>query len=1179
MKDRLGIGTNTPPEKEPRVSTIHSLALSGIRKNPKAFGLGDRVTPLDEYDQAQLMKKVVERYDAKCGTTVERERGFQYAVLEKIGFHRARGVGFRKEYTSDVHELALEQHAGYHAMTPEYLDLWELFEDEKRTTSTLDFDDMIWLFNRRARADEIWRKKVQSQFDHVLVDEAQDLSKCHPPGTLVRKYIGQYGGQRRPALTEEVPIEQLKDGDRVIAWRRRWAKCAAKGLPVKIGKRQYDGDLVEITCGDKVLQMTPDHRVYAMMNGDGEEKYVVYLMWGAHGFRIGQCAVRYCRDTKHKPMGGLGTRFVEERAEKGWILKVIGSKTGALAWEQILSCRYGIPTAQFPIDNGTRNFEFTKLIFSEVTGDGKRCLCDHGLLFEHPLYVRETDGKRKRPSKRYFETHAVNLIPDLMSLPSPEPFSQLKIDAVKRVPYSGLVYSLDVETWHTYVANGIVVKNCQWEFVNHLLGQDNGNLYAVGDISQSIYAFNGASPELMIQYSENWRGVTPTMYRIARNHRSLREIVKLANKIQTTMTETIPLQMEVFREEDGEWKLAVDDLPQTIASGIAAQIQNDARRKRDPILYKENAILVRSGMQIRDIEGELVRRRIPYIVRGGKALLQTEEVRDIMGYLRLASNHKDFVAFMRCCSVPRCGVGEVALTKLRVEANQENDGDLIEASKKNERLHNLIGIIEQIEMFKETPVVALEKLLALFNYRAYLAEKYKKDKDKVKTKLENIDRFFMMVVALTDGTDLTLDDLIFQMALDRSKGDETEKALYDRQLASGELTPEQHAVKMDELKNGSVTISTIHCSPPDEPVLTTEGNKPIACLDPDSDRLYSYIPKCNQLVRGLRHERKGYKFSVRTRPYSGDLVVIDTAESHTRVTPEHRVRVAFHETFYNKWVVYLMRRGDWWRIGVCSSARRPYRSGGVKGRLATEKADCAWVIGVYDTREAALTAEIKYQVTYGIPSICFEKWHHKTTSEQLQGVHEELRPIVFPRAIQLLADKKLLIDEPLYRRESRRWVMLDGNWFDTVAANMLDGYMVVPVAIQSDFDRKAPISPRPLQAKVTREHYEGLVFSLDVPPHEYYVSGGIVVHNSAKGLEWRKVFVFGLVEGFLPHRFSLGSDSEIEEERRLFYVACTRARDMLILCVHEKEQRGPNTARVAPSRFLREIGVGGKVRV
>jgi len=50
--------------------------------------------------------------------------------------------------------------------------------------------------------------------------------------------------------------------------------------------------------------------------------------------------------------------------------------------------------------------------------------------------------------------------------------------------------------------------------------------------------------------------------------------------------------------------------------------------------------------------------------------------------------------------------------------------------------------------------------------------------------------------------------------------------------------------------------------------------------------------------------------------------------------------------------------------------------------------------------------------------------------------------------------------------------------------------------------------------------------------------------HQAKGLEWRVVFMIWLAEG----RFPTARAEDIEEERRLFYVACTRAKDELLLC-------------------------------
>lgn len=78
--------------------------------------------------------------------------------------------------------------------------------------------------------------------------------------------------------------------------------------------------------------------------------------------------------------------------------------------------------------------------------------------------------------------------------------------------------------------------------------------------------------------------------------------------------------------------------------------------------------------------------------------------------------------------------------------------------------------------------------------------------------------------------------------------------------------------------------------------------------------------------------------------------------------------------------------------------------------------------------------------------------------------------------------------------------------------------------------------------------------------------------HQAKGLEWKVVFLIGLSEGQFPHHLSLESDVELEEERRLFYVAATRAKDHLIL-VHSMTRFEYNmgTVLTRPSVFLSEL--------
>ncbi|MEW5852653.1 MAG: ATP-dependent helicase [Myxococcota bacterium] len=79
--------------------------------------------------------------------------------------------------------------------------------------------------------------------------------------------------------------------------------------------------------------------------------------------------------------------------------------------------------------------------------------------------------------------------------------------------------------------------------------------------------------------------------------------------------------------------------------------------------------------------------------------------------------------------------------------------------------------------------------------------------------------------------------------------------------------------------------------------------------------------------------------------------------------------------------------------------------------------------------------------------------------------------------------------------------------------------------------------------------------------------------HQAKGLEWGRVFIIWLADGRIPHDVALRDLDGEEEERRLFYVACTRAKDELYLVyptVHQRRDRALTIMR--PSRFLTELG-------
>jgi hypothetical protein len=362
-----------------------------------------------------------------------------------------------------------------------------------------------------------------------------------------------------------------------------------------------------------------------------------------------------------------------------------------------------------------------------------------------------------------------------------------------------------------------------------------------------------------------------------------------------------------------------------------------------------------------------------------------------------------------------------------------------------------------------------------------------------------------------------------------------------------------------------VTVGTVHCSPGDEPILTTDGWVTMGELDASKHRIASHRQKDNGLTWGARstHGTPGLSFEKSERYYSGDLLNFRTGSSLTRVTPNHKMVAAFAESFFEKWIVYLMKKGDWWRIGLCTSGHRPYMSGGLGGRLATEAADCGWILGVYETRESAIEAEAIFQGKYGIPGITFRSVssERSLSTEAIERVHASVAVAVNERVQLLLTDFNFNAHCPLWTRSSpcgvgQHGTRMDGSvskrnmrgWFETEAANLapLSGYIDLPIApdafINGGRCKEGKWAPVPMSCTVSRQFFQGSVFGLDVEKWHRYISGGAVVHNSVKGGESDAVIIAPDLSVRGVETWSSGLEGRASIYR-LMYVALTRAKE------------------------------------
>ena len=304
--------------------------------------------------------------------------------------------------------------------------------------------------------------------------------------------------------------------------------------------------------------------------------------------------------------------------------------------------------------------------------------------------------------------------------------------------------------------------------------------------------------------------------------------------------------------------------------------------------------------------------------------------------------------------------------------------------------------------------------------------------------------------------------------------------------------------KKQSLVLGRQDYHWIHepCQPAGTMVLTVDGPKGIETLTA-KDRVISY-DKQSGTVKGYRNG--GYAIKTASRHYDGKMYSIRVGDSMTRATDNHAFTIRFNPACRKKYCTYLMRRGDWWRIGMTKTYDA--RQFGVKTRLHQEKGDAAWIIGLYDDKVAAQTAEQLLTVKYGIPYTIWEP--ERFTSEGRQRTRQQIAEIYAGLDLAKMAEnaRRLLLDAnrserfPLFTKESSRDKFSRRVTTKVCACNLLPDLMQVPMPLEPS--RQKNFEWRSISA-VEAEDFSGEVYSLAVEKLGHYIADGIITHNCLYG--------------------------------------------------------------------------------
>jgi ATP-dependent DNA helicase UvrD/PcrA len=264
----------------------------------------------------------------------------------------------------------------------------------------------------------------------------------------------------------------------------------------------------------------------------------------------------------------------------------------------------------------------------------------------------------------------------------------------------------------------------QCEIVETMAAQ-HGNLLVVGDDAQSIYAFRGANFDNILRFPE--RHPSCQTLRLVTNYRSTPPILALANASIACNRKQFEKELRAQREGSTLPVLVpLRDVHQQ-AEFVAQRI---LELREEGIALREMAVLYRAHTHSMELQMELARRGIPFVVRAGVRFFEQAHIKDVLAHLRLVANPQDELSFKRVVKLVAgigAGSADALWSQARDDAQKGRPARLDEAlvpAKARAGLRSLADALRKLRGMPGQPSEMIRVVLQEAGYAEALKLRY-----------------------------------------------------------------------------------------------------------------------------------------------------------------------------------------------------------------------------------------------------------------------------------------------------------------------------------------------------------------------------------------------------------------------------------------------------------------------